>query len=211
MDVNGWTEQLLLWARQPGTWALLALLLVIALALVLGITRRRRLRDVAAALDGSSAGSFVPGPEQRGGLGGEILPAPDPFVRLFVEFTMPMARGQQVVLRGETQGRIVNELVWMRGRAPGRALGRGGGGELWAARTLEVLHGEYAVRGSNTAALEKTFADLQTRFGAESLAVTVQAAQPNVIVAISFQGIEARELSAVVALARALGRAALRA
>jgi hypothetical protein len=185
--------------------------------------RRQRVRDVAGALDESTSARFVAEPSARGQLAGILTPAPEPYERLEVQFSMnrhaeppQMARvegpggGQLLILSGRLRREPTAEIVWQRGHAANRALGRGSGSDLWVRHPVTPSGGEYAVRGANTHALEHAFAEYQRRFGRTSLLVSVErTGSHHVRVAVRVAGIDVAEIRALVGAIRALGRAAL--
>jgi hypothetical protein len=180
-------------------------------------------RDVAGALDESTAARFVVEPSGRGRLAGSLMPAPEPFQRLEVQFSMnrraepeEMSRierlggGQLLLLRGWLRREPASEIVWQRGYTANRALGRGPASDLWVRHTVNPSGGDYVVRGPNTHALEHAFAEYQRRFGRTSLRVSVERQlSPQLLVAVRVAGIDVSEIRALVGAVRALGRAAL--
>ena len=84
------------------------------------------------------------------------------------------------------------------------------GTQLWVARRLDFLDGEYSVRGKNPAAVEHAFVELQTRFGAFLQRVSVQAEPaPALDVVLGTAGLNSEEIPALVERVRALARGAL--
>jgi hypothetical protein len=82
---------------------------------------------------------------------------------------------------------------------------------MWVQRRLDYLNVDYAVRGSNTAAVEHVFLDLQTRFGQALRLVRIYGdEEPDFEVVIRSGRLDGREMPALVTTLRALGRGALR-
>lgn len=207
-------------AAQERGLSLLALLLILLLLLlpVLRALSRRRLRDVAQALNDSTRGAWKPTQRRANLVRGDVVPAPDPFVAFSVELgvrgllgAVPLMGSQQLLLTAQLAKRPAVELVWRRGHTPDRALGRGPETRLWVSRRLDFVPGEYAIRGSNPAPLEHQFVDLQTRFGAFTRSVRILAeAQPQLEIEMEANRLNSDDIPALVTTVRALARAALR-
>jgi hypothetical protein len=206
-------------------WLPVLALLLIGGAIALGVSlRRRRAAALALALGDSTRGNLrFAQPLSAAGFQALIAPPPDPFVELSVRLALaggrsPAAaalwpvggRGQSLGFAGRFRRPPTAELLWARGHLPDRALGRGVGTQLWVARRLDFLEGEYTVRGKNPAAVEHAFVELQTRFGAFLQRVSVQAdPAPALDVLLDTAGLNAEEVPALVERVRALARGAL--
>ena len=137
-------------------------------------------------------------------------PAPEPFRKLEAQMQTAQ-RSPRIVLRGQLVKRPLEELLWQRGRPPDRALRRSIDAGLWELRRIDLVDGEFAVRGVNTAALDHSFFDLQARFGAFLQRVSVQAGDDfEVEIVVNANRFNNEDLPALLATLRGLGRAALR-
>jgi hypothetical protein len=209
-------------AWQAAALGLLLLLALFGLASIWAANRRRA--EILRAVDDSTNGRLTI--ERRLGWHGvraTIQPTPDPFASFTVECSMVGrggrlgllssllgGRSQRLVFYGMLQRRPHAEVMWERGRTPERALGRGPETSLWRAHRLDFLSGAYAVQGTNTAVLEHAFIDLQTRFGAYTQRVVVQAnTNPQLVVALVANGMNREDIPALVTTVRSLARAAL--
>lgn len=219
-------QRWLAWAGDyPLAGALLALGLVLAVTgLIAEIAAHRRRREIMQALRDSTRSELHS--ERRTGRHSDrvsFLPPPDPFAQLSVEFSMAPVdarlggllgllglRRQQLALHGSLRSRLGAEVTWERGRAPDRALGRSPSTHLWTSRRLDFVDGAYAVHGTNTASLEHAFVDLQTRFGAYTQRVLLQAnAKPQVVILLRVGGFNREDMPALVATVLALARSSL--
>jgi len=219
VEMQGWLQRVA--ASDGDAWAVIVVIagLVVVLALWLIVLARRRLRSVAVAINDSTRSKYVPTQQRVGLLRGDILPAPDPFSACTVELVLrgpfgvlPTIGSQRIIVSGHFESRPVVELVWQRGRAPERALGRGPDTRLWVSRRLDFVAGEYAVRGVNPTALEHAFLDLQTRFGAFVRSVRILAdAYPHFDVELEGNGLSPEDIPALITTLRALARTAVRA
>lgn len=140
----------------------------------------------------------------------EFAPAPDPFQKLQAELERSLYQ-PRLVIRGKLNRRIQEELLWLRGRPPARALRRSVDAGLWETRRIDLLDGEFAVRGTNTSALEHVFFDMQARFGAFLQRVSVLVEEDEELrVELDVSRFNESDVPALVTTIRALGRAALR-
>lgn len=166
---------------------------------------------------------------------------PEPFARLYVTYRTPSAfnlpglllpRGPaspHLYLAGKLNSALGSELIWLRGRVAGEAVGRSASQSLWVRRQLDVTRSEYVTRGANTSALQRALADLITRFGRHMQEVRVQQPrissrasqrppqrhsmnrrEPEIRLALRAHALSAETLPALIITLRALGRAALR-
>lgn len=201
-----------------------ALLVALLLWLLLRRLALRRTREILAAFNDSTRSALVPSERPRATrVRAAILPAPEPFTHLGMEFSLGgggplgvlsgmLLRRQRLVLHGALPGRPPAEIVWTAGRTPDRAVGRGPATRLWVAHQLPYGGGTYAVRGINTAHLEHAFTDLQTRFGELMRSSTIQVdAMPQMRVELAAGRLNREDVPALVATVRALGRAAMQA
>lgn len=121
-----------------------------------------------------------------------------------------MGRQTQLVIQATLRERPRAELIWQRGKIPGRALSRAGSPTLWVQQHLDFLRYEYATRGINTGAIVHVFTDLQTRFGPLLEKVSIQAdARPEVEIVLRTNGLNPEEIPALITTIRSAGRAAL--
>lgn len=207
------------------------LLLPIAVATLLGVYHLimrwqtlRRCRVLLAALNDSTRGRIVADHIPSGaGFAAHIAPPPEPFTHFQItyravnRFNMlgwllnPNAmRQDRLELCASLHTLPRQELLWMRGAIPGRALAREAGSPLWTRHRLDFTRSEFATRGANPSALIHTFSELQTRFEPLLYRVTVLAeGDPALQVWLRGSGLNADEASPLVALIRAAGRAAL--
>lgn len=207
-------------------WLLAA---VLGLAVILcwaGGRQRKQVRAAAmmAALEGSTRGRVTPyrGPDARGFVV-TVSPAPDPFREFSVSYRAvsildPVDLVRRLAGGGPAQLQVwailpappSAEIVWARGRPPGRALGRRPGHGLWVHHRLELSGSEYATRGANTNALRHAFVDLHARFGSLLQRVIIQReGGPQVELVAAGTGLDPGDLPALLAGLRAAGRAAL--
>ncbi len=196
--------------------------LLVSVWVMAAIYYTRRGHAIGAALNDSARSKVVFGrtPRPRGFFA-HLEPAPDPFWRLSVAYhTTPnpiewigrrlISRQSRLVIQGQIKERPRAEMLWVRGRVPGRALGRAANPSLWVQRRLDFLAYEYATRGVNTGALVHAFADLQTRFGPILDKVAIQAdTNPELEIVVRTNGMNLDEIPALITTIRALGRAAL--
>lgn len=225
MNVNE-VAQLLdaLRARTVAPWMGAPAVTVALLMALIWLAHRRarhRTRAVGAALIDSARGHLSLTHESSARrLSVAFDPAPEPYARLEVDFTMGgkgalgalrafVTRRQQLLFSGNLPYSPLTELVWHMDRPPDQAIGRGRETQLWVNHRLMYAKGEYAVRGSNTPALEHAFSELQTRFGPFLRSVTVlRETQPHVRVALAAGHLNREDIPALVTAVRALGRAA---
>lgn len=205
---------------------LIALLLLVAIAWLAGrVHTVQRSRELLAALDDSTRGKVKPaqGPGAAG-FRGAIEPPPEPFVHFAVDYRArarfdvlgmllgPLTpRTDLLVLTARLPTHPVAELVWAAGQVPARALARRERASLWVLRRLDIVDAEYAVRGANTGAIEHVFLDLQARFRPFLQRISVQGDDdPEVHVVLRVSRMNLREVPALMASLRTLGKAALR-
>src|SRR5690606_6064546 len=141
--------------------------LLVGLWVTARLRKRRRTRAMLAALQGSTRGRVAPfrGPSAWG-FTATVTPAPEPFREFSVSYR-PMSIFDPVDLARRLGGRTLGlmhvwallpeppsaEIVWIRGQAPARAVGREPGRGLWIHHRLDIRSTEYATRGTNTSAL----------------------------------------------------------
>jgi hypothetical protein len=215
------------WVLNNRLWPLMLLALIVLLALALRWiiksmqTTGRSRAMVAALADSTRSQVITTQPPGRTGFLVALKPAPEPFRH----FTISYHATSNFALRHPAdrlifQGKLVTspraELLWQRGQIPARALG---GRALWARRRLDVTNSEYAtrgdnLRGDNVNAIIRVFSDLHTRFGSALEKVTIQAeveteGEPEVEVVLWGNQLMPEEIPALVAVMRAMGRAAL--
>ena len=202
----------------------LALLLVLAL-LAARLQARRRGQSVLAGLHESVRGrvTLLRGPD-AGGFVASVQPAPEPFLHFVVDFRAAEAydltgqllnpfthHAERLIFVAKLPTRPAAEIIWQEGQIPARALGQRERSSLWVQRRLDFVNAEYAVRGTNTGAIEHVFLDLQTRFRPFLYKIGVQAdADPECTVVLRLARFNLKELPALVTSLRGLGRAALR-
>ena len=199
-----------------------ALLLVVVVLTLAHIVVRGRMHAVIGALDDSARGRVLAtGKVSAVRQSVAFNPAPAPFVKLTVDFSMAggmppgalgslLFRRQELAFFATLPGRPQAELVWDAGHAPDLALGRAAGNLLWVDHNMLYGAGEYALRGMNTAALEHAFNDMQSRFGPLLRVVRVSAdGPPHMTVLLSASRLNCEEIPALVTALCALGRAAL--
>lgn len=192
--------------------AAISLLLLLLFAVITRIlqNRYRSQRLLTALRDSLPAPLRVRGEERQGSTLAAFDPAPDPFRKL--EAMLQLTRMKpQLILRGQLVQRPHQELLWERGRTPDRALRRSIDAGLWELRRIDLFAGNFAVRGTNTSALEHVFFDMQARFGAFLNRMSVQAeGEYEVLVALDAARFNEADLPALIATLRAMGRAGLR-
>lgn len=205
---------------------IIAILLLLAIAWVAGrVQIARRSREIMAALNDSTRGKVkaVRGPGATG-LRGTIEPPPEPFLLFAVEYggnadfdlvgmlvAAATRRTNQLVFSARLPAHPAAEIVWEEGQIPGHALACRDRASLWVQRRLDIVDAEFAVRGTNTGAIEHVFIDLQARFRPFLQRVSVQADDdPEVHVVLRVARMNLRDIPALVASLRGLGRAALR-
>lgn len=212
--------------RERWLATLLCVAALLAIGVIAGLVQNtRRCAEIAAALSDSTRGRLRPTSASTARhLEARIEPAPDPFREFTVSFAavttfspldlalrLFFGRKQRLLIRGELLKRPEEEIVWLRGHAPARSLGRSAATALWVQRRLDIVNGEYAVHGVNPAAIEHAFWDLQTRFGAVLEKISVQAdATPGVEIIVRADNLNAEDLPALVTTIRSLGRASSR-
>lgn len=222
-------DQFLEWREAAGLplWGIGAacLLAVLASWLAGRLRKRRRGQVILAALAGVTQGrvEFRRGPGAWGFVAA-VVPPPEPFQKFSVSFRAMSILDPVDCLRrltGAPSSRLhvwailqtppQAELVWERGRTPGRALGRGPGRTMWELHRLDVGRAEYATRGLNSAALRRTFLDLYARYSPMLQRVIVQReGAPQFEVVLAGDALDVREVSALLTTLRAAGRAAQR-
>jgi hypothetical protein len=208
-----------LWLILP----LVMLLLLGGLALVAHWQTLRRGRAMLRAFQESSRGRVLVrrGPDGRG-FEAAIEPAPEPMVQFTMHYharsnldprhwlmARAGAREEQLLIQGELHEPPQQELHWVRGSIPGRALGKAPSTTLWTLHRLDFAQAEFATRGTNAGALIHAFSELQTRF--EPLleqVLVLRERQPPLAVLLRSRRLEIDEIPALVTLMRAIGRAA---
>lgn len=202
----------------------LALLLVLAL-LAARVQARRRAESVLSALRQSVRGSvtLLRGPD-AGGFVASIQPSPEPFLHFVADYRAAPAydlagqllnplthQAERLIFVARLPARPSAEIIWQEGQIPARALAQRQRSQLWVQRRLNFVNAEYAVRGTNTGAIEHVFLDLQTRFRPFLFKISVQAdADPECTVILRLARFNLQEVPALVTSLRGLGRAALR-
>lgn len=206
--------------------SLVALVLLLALALLAArIQAQRRAQSVLSAMGESVRGrvTLLRGPDV-GGFVGSVLPPPEPFLHLVVDYRAAPAHdligqllnpfthhAERVTFIAKLPARPAAEIIWQEGQIPARALAQRQRSQLWVQRHLNFVNAEYAVRGANTGAIEHVFLDLQTRFRPFLFKISVQAdTDPECTVILRLARFNLQELPALVTSLRGLGRAALR-
>lgn len=194
------------------------------IAVVAEVVAWLRRNELLRALDDSTRGRLIV-EHRRGWYGARarINPVPEPFASLTIECDTSGPGGRQGLLRGllgirrqrlalygSLARRPAAELIWERGRTPDRALGTNPESGLWMAHRLEYLSGAYAVHGTNTAALEHAFVDLQARFGPYLQRAVLQAnTSPQFVIVLVVNGMNREDVPALISTVRSLTRAAL--
>ena len=167
--------------------------------------------------------TLLRGPD-AGGFVASVQPPPEPFLHFVVDFRAaeaynlpgqllnPFTHGaERLILVAKLPTRPTAEIIWQEGQIPARALGQRERSLLWVQRRLDFINAEYAVRGTNTGAIEHVFLDLQTRFRPALFKISVQTdADPECTVVLRLSHFNLKELPALVTSLRGLGRAALR-
>jgi hypothetical protein len=192
--------------------------------LLAGWQTLRRCRAMLAALNDSTRSRIVVerGPT-FGGFAASFQPAPEPFLHCNITYQalsnldlvgwmwrLVAGRRDRFVIRARVNERPQSELVWTRGRTPGRAIGRSPSTSLWVLHRLDFTNSEYATRGTNPAALMHSFVDLQTRFEPLLQQVHLQAEKiPEVEIVLRGNGLNPDEIPALITTIRAAGRAML--
>lgn len=199
--------------------------IVATIFIVRRLAPRRRQASVAIlhALDESSRSHLaVIQPRKNGDFVAIFDPAPDPFSSLsLTRVCAPLGgtgiwrrRGQakfdQLRFEGILAAPVKAELLWGRGRIPGRALRRRKGVDLWDQHCIDLTGSEYVVRGSNTGAIQHAFFNLQQRFNPFLQEVAIGAeSEPNLILTVAVAyGFNAESTPALLRLVRATARAA---
>lgn len=207
--------------------AFAALLLFVMIAwLAANLQTRRRNQGLAGSFDDSTRSRLVYARAASArGFVAHFEPAPEPFTRLELHYRsgatvdpigmlarLLTGRDDELVIQGRLSDRPVAELVWERGRIPEQALARRARASLWVQRRSDLIDSEYAVRGTDTTALEYVFVDLQARFGALLHRVSVVADREDVHIEVVMRGAGLRtsDAPALVTTLRSLGRAARR-
>lgn len=203
--------------------SILLLLLIGTLSII--IQNQRRNQILLQALNESSRSKVTLQPSGTSRYKLAVFEsAPSPFRSLHAEFGQPLPvsflfdwlghrerRAGRLRLRGKLTERPSEELVWRHGLPPDRAIARSPDSALWELRRLDLVEGDFAVRGINTNALEHAFFELQARFGAFLQHVLVQAdAEYEVEIELLAGRLNAEDIPALITTARSLGRAALR-
>ncbi|MCB0080996.1 MAG: hypothetical protein KDE47_08710 [Caldilineaceae bacterium] len=215
------------------------LLALYGLFWLLGVRHnRRRGRLFLMAFNDSTGATMAVhfGPDARGFVA-YFEPAPAPYVYLAVLFRPSppqtywlrplLLRRDRLYLRGILTEPPRNELIWTRGRIPDRAAGHGPRAQLWQRKVHHTTNVEFELRGSNCGALENGFRALHMRFSPLLLrvnllgdaaierrlrnlhAVDARNTPVDLQLDLTAAKLPAEEIAALVAQARALGRAAL--
>ncbi|MEZ4660630.1 MAG: hypothetical protein R2911_23995 [Caldilineaceae bacterium] len=199
---------------------------------------RRRRRAFLIALNDSTGSTVTPqsGPDARGFVA-IFEPPPTPYAYLAVIFRPSppqtywlrplLLQSDRLRLRGILAEALRNELIWTRGRVPDRAAGHGPRSQLWQRKIHHTTNVEFELRGPNSGALENGFRALNMRFGPLLQRVNLvgdaaierrlrnlqrldaQKAAVELEIELTAAKLPTEEVSALVAQARALGRAAL--
>ncbi len=223
MNPTLWNEWL---TRTPSAVALISVLLLLLIGVLAGLVQNgRRNQLLLTALDNSWRGRAKPlRPINWRGFAVTLDPPPDPYVKFEARFTafsyfslidLLLRSGGGAANMLQFTGKLANrphqEVLWMRGRPAGRALGRSGDPALWQARRIDLLNGDFAVRGVNTSAIEHAFFDLQARYGPFLQKVSLQADEPiEMELMINAGQLTAEDIPGLVAALRGLGRAGMR-
>lgn len=190
--------------------------------------RRRDSMVMLHALDESSRSHLaVTQPHMNGDFLAVFDPAPEPFVSLsLTRVRAPLsgiaggtvggrrrgrAKFDQLRFEGELAAPVKAEMLWGRGRIPGRALRRCRGVDLWDQHRIDLTGSEFVVRGANTGAIQHALFDLQQRFNPFLQEVAIGAnADPMLIITVELaHGFNAEDAPALLRPVRAAGRAAL--
>ncbi len=184
---------------------------------------RRRAWRMMAAFQDSTRGRLVL-TESHGGRGftAHLEPAPEPFTQFTITYRVrfhwgllgwpgrALPKHDRLVLQGTLPTRPSQELQWVRGQIPARALGKVPDPTLWLLHRLDFIQSEYVTRGTNPGRLQHSFSDLQRRFEPLLYQLTILAErEPHVVVALQGQKLNVDEIAALMALVRSAGRAAL--
>ena len=212
-------------AEMAWLWALGSVAILALLCWLVGRWRTvGRCRAMLAAFDDSTRGRLqVLRSPSAGGFGAEFQPAPDPFGAMEIAYDTrsrldpwawlvrdPRLRRDRLVIRASMSATPRQELHWVRGEIPGRARGRQPHAVLWLVQRVDFVQSEFATRGLNPSAITHVFTELLTRFEPFLDRVMVlQEARPHVEVALCGRVLFRDEIPPLVALVRALGRAAL--
>ena len=201
-----------------------AVLLLLTIAWVAGqIAKRRRVAAMLQAVDAATVGRITPRSRtDPGGFAVAVVPPPEPFREFSVSYRclsildpVDVARrlGRGQVSRLQVAGNLPEapsaELVWARGLPPGQVLGKAPGRGQWVFQQLDFAGAEYGTRGPNVAALRHVLRDMYSRYGPGLKQITVQRERRPMLRLVMEGAIDLRDVSPLIASARALARAAL--
>jgi hypothetical protein len=198
--------------------------LIFALAWFAGwLQKRRRTTAMLAAVRDTTFGRYVA--RSRTGAWGfavTIEPPPERFrefnisyqpVSIFdpVDFVRLWLGGRRArfQISGVFQDAPTAEIIWVRGQPPARALGVNPGRAPWVHTRLDFARSEYATRGANVGAVKRVLQDMYARFTPALVWVSVQREQRPQMRMVAEGRIGVRDVSPLIASARALGRAAM--
>jgi hypothetical protein len=214
-----------LWAIEPKTLAMIGVGVLLGAGRIGGwLQKRRRGQTLIQALGDSSRGQVVlHRGQRRRGLYLELQPAPEPFRQLGVRYQTTSVLDpsdwlghllgrtrSQMVVAGMLTGPAKSELVWVRGKAPDRAMGKGPDQAMWMHQRLDFVNAEYATRGPNFGAMRHVFSDLHGRFGPVIEQVRIQRGEfPEVEIVLCASGLNIEDVPALITTIRSAGRAAL--
>jgi hypothetical protein len=184
---------------------------------------RRRAQRMIIAFQNSVRGRVVLAqPLSSWGFTAHIEPAPEPFTHITITYRVrfhwgmlgwpgrALPKHDRLVLQGTLPTRPMQELQWVRGQIPARALGKAPDQILWLLHRLDFVQSEYVTRGTNPGGLQHSFGELQRRFEPLLYQFTVLAEnKPHVVVALQGQKLNADEIAALMGIVRGAGRAAL--
>ena len=184
---------------------------------------RHRSRQMITAFQDSARGHLVlTQPLSGGGFAARLEPAPEPFAHFTITYrvrfhwglfgwpTHAHPKDDRLVLQGTLPTRPAQELQWVRGQIPARALGKAPDQVLWLLHRLDFVQSEYVTRGTNPGSVQHSFSDLQRRFEPLLYQITILAENdPHVVVALQGQKLNIDQIASLMGLVRSIGRAAL--
>ena len=202
--------------------ATIVLLLVLAWYSGQHLKRRRTLAMLIAVNDAAFGRSVPRSQTGAWGFAIAIEPPPDRFREFNISY-QPMSildpfdllarvfAGRMAVFQiaGVLSEAPTAEMVWWRGQPPARALGGNPGRMPWVQSRLDFAGAEYAMRGTNLGAMKHVFQDMYARFTPILVSITIQRERRPQVRLVAAGKLDARDVSPLIASARALGRAAM--
>ena len=202
---------------------LAALLLLLLAWLGARFRKRQRVFAMLRAVNDTTYGRSVPRSHVGAwGFAVAIQPPPEPFREFNVSYRAvsildPIDLVRRLLGRYPNRLQIggslllppAQEILWVRGQPPTRALGRQPGRAMWVQHKFEFTGTEYATRGSNINGLRHAFTDIYTRYNPLLQWVSVQKERTPEIRIMVEGAIDVRDVSPLITSARAIGRAAL--